>query len=136
MSKEERIELPYDIEAEIDAAIMEVAVAWGIRTDTVAPIVDEYGVALVRAALVQVQDEMAHGYAVQKPFGYMVSLLRKGVIQAEAVKDTKGQAEADRLYERYHRGRALAGKGPCFCCPDAVAVYERYVRELTASRSP
>ena len=118
--------MPYDVETEIDAAIMEVAVCWGIRTDTVAPIVDEYGVGLVRAALAQVQDEMAHGYAVQKPFGYMVSLLRKGVIQAAAVVDVKGQANADALYERYHRGRALSGKGPCFCCTDAVEVYERY----------
>ena|SRR3990167_3356156 len=103
--------MAYDVEIEVDAAIMEVAVAWGIRTDTVAPIVDEYGVALVRAALVQVQDEMANGYAVQKPFGYMVSLLRKGVIQAEAVRDVKGQAGADVLYERYHRGREF-----CSCC--------------------
>ena len=118
--------MPYDVEAEVDAAIMEVAVAWGIRTDTITPIVDEYGVALVRAALAQVQDEMAHGYAVQKPFGYMVSLLRKGVIQAEAIRDTKGQAEAAFLYERYHRGRALSGKGPCFCCADAAEVYGRY----------
>ncbi|HAM40019.1 MAG TPA: hypothetical protein DCP69_01435 [Candidatus Omnitrophica bacterium] len=118
--------MPYDIEAEVDAAIMEVAQAWGIRTDTVAPIVDEYGVPLVRAALSQVQDEMANGYAVQKPFGYMVSLLRKGVIQAAAVVDVKGQAEASALYERYHRGRALSGKGPCVCCTDAAEVYERY----------
>ena len=108
--------MPYDVEVEVEAAIMEVAVAWGIRTDTVAPIVDEYGAALVRAALAQVQDEMANGYAVQKPFGYMVSLLRKGVIQAAAVSDVKGQADADVLYERYHRGRALSGKGPCVCC--------------------
>ena len=118
--------MPYDVEVEVDAAIMEVAVCWGIRTDTVAPIVDEYGVGLVRAALAQVQDEMDHGYAVQKPFGYMVSLLRKGVIQATAVSDVKGNAEAGALYERYHRGRALAGKGPCFCCTDAAEVYERY----------
>ena len=126
MSKEERIEMPYDIEAEVDAAIMEIAMAFGIRTDTVAPIVDEYGVALVRAALAQVQDEMTHGYAVQKPFGYMVSLLRKGVIQAGAAVDVKGQKNAGWLYERYHRGRARAGKGPCFCCTDAAEVYERY----------
>ena len=124
--------MPYDVETEVDAAIMEVAVCWGIRTDTVAPIVDEYGVELVRAALAQVQDEMAHGYAVQKPFGYMVSLLRKGVIQAGAVMDVAGQANADVLYERYHRGRALTGKGPCFCCVDAAEVYERYKRAKAA----
>ena len=119
-AEERRYEMPYDVEVEVEAAIMEVAVAWGIRTDTVAPIVDEYGAALVRAALAQVQDEMANGYAVQKPFGYMVSLLRKGVIQAAAVSDVKGQADADVLYERYHRGKKYC---PC-CNPEPMSEQE------------
>lgn len=108
--------MPYDVETEVNATTMEVATTWGIRTDTVASIVDEYGTELVRAALAQVQDEMANGYAVQKPFGYMVSLLRKGVIQAAVAIDARGQADAFWFYERYHRGRALLGKGSCSCC--------------------
>ena len=63
---------------------------------------------------------MANGYAVQKPFGYMVSLLRKGVIQAAAVSDVKGQTDADVLYARYHRGKKY-----CSCCnPELMSEQE------------
>ena len=56
----------------------------------------------------------------------MVSLLSKGLVQAQSQVKQAGKADVDALYERYHRGRAISGKGPCFCCDDAQAVYERY----------
>ena len=97
--------MPYDADLEVDAAIMEIAQAWGIRTDRVAPIVDEYGIALSRAAFLQVQEEMTNGFAVQKPFGYMVSLLRKGVIQAQAVS-SKADPHLDWCRQRYENAQA------------------------------
>lgn len=72
--------MPYDVEAEVDAAIMEIAQAFGTRTDKVAPIVDEYGCELALTALGTVQGEMRNGYRPSSPFGYMISLLRKGAI--------------------------------------------------------
>lgn len=112
-----------DTKAQIDDVVLEVATGWRLRTDDVAVIVDKYGVELTRAAYHQVQDEITGGYAIQKPIGYMISLLKKGVIVPEAEPDTKAQGHADFLYERYHRGRWLsqlegaAGPGSCFCCP-------------------
>lgn len=76
-----------DIDVRVDAAIMEIAQAFGTRTDKVAPIVDEYGCDLSLAALSTVQAEMRDGYKPSAPFGYMISLLRKGVIQAQAIAE-------------------------------------------------
>ena len=120
-----------DNDAEVDAAIMRIGQAFGIHLDRVAPIVDRYGVALCDAALEMAQAEMARGFTPQQPFGYMVSLLSKGLVQAQAQIGQAGTAEASALYERYHRGRALTGKGPCFCCTDAAEVYERYKGKAT-----
>ena len=121
--------MSYDIDVEVEAAILEIATAFGVRTDTVASTVDQYGVDLAMQAMKQVQDEMQHGYAVQKPFGYMISLLRKGVIQAQVATEVSTefaagfwQRGAD--YERYHRGKwlmqhdGIAGPGSCSCCLD------------------
>ena len=115
----------YDSDLDVEATIMTIAQAFGIHTDRVAPIVDRYGTQLSEAALEMAQAEMARGFTPQSPFSYMVSLLSKGLVQAQAQVQQAGKADADRLYERYHRGRALSVKGPCICCTDA-AVYERY----------
>jgi len=114
-----------DADIEVDATIMKIAQAFGIHLDRVAPIVDRYGVTLSEAALEMAQAEMARGFTPQQPFGYMVSLLSKGLVQAQAQVDEKAGAIAGDYFERYHRGRALTGKGPCFCCTDAAQVYER-----------
>ena len=116
----------YDSDIAVDATIMKIAQAFGIHLDRVAPIVDRYGTALCEAALDMAQSEMARGFTPQSPFGYMVSLLSKGLVQAQSQVQQAGKADADVLYERYHRGRALSGKGPCFCCTDAAKVYERH----------
>ena len=105
---------------------MRIGQAFGIHLDRVAPIVDRYGAVLCEQALEMAQAEMARGFTPQQPFGYMVSLLSKGLVQAQTQVEQAGQADADVLYERYHRGRAPSGKGPCFCCTDAAEVYERY----------
>ena len=115
-----------DNDAEVDATIMRIGQAFGIHLDRVAPIVDRYGTTLCEAALEMAQSEMARGFTPQSPFGYMVSLLSKGLVQAQSQVQQAGKADADALYERYHRARALSGKGPCFCCTDAAEVYERY----------
>jgi len=115
-----------DNDVEVDATIMRIGQAFGIHLDRVTPIVDRYGVTLSEAALEMAQAEMERGFMPQQPFGYMVSLLSKGLVQAQAQVNQSGQAVAGDYYERYHRGRALTGKGPCFCCEDAKAVYERY----------
>ena len=117
-----------DSDIEVDATIMRIAQAFGIHLDRVAPIVDRYGAALCEAALEMAQAEMARGFTPQQPFGYMVSLLSKGLVQAQNQVQRASEANADSLYDRYHRGRALTGKGPCFCCTDAAEVYERYER--------
>lgn len=111
-----------DPDAAVDAAVMEVAQTWGVRTDRVEPVMDQYGVELVLQAKAQVESEMRNGFAVQSPFGYMISLLRKGVIQAQAVADQAAPDE-DWLYDRYHRvrwvkqmGGGTAGLGSCGCC--------------------
>ena len=119
-----------DSDIEVDAAIMKIAQAFGIHTDRVSPIVDRYGVTLSEAALDMAQAEMARGFTPQQPFGYMVSLLSKGLVQAQTQVEQAGSANADALYERYHRGRALSGKGPCFCCTDAAEVYEQFRRKV------
>ena len=115
-----------DNDAEVDATVMRIGQAFGIHLDRVSPIVDRYGVALSESALEMAQAEMARGFTPQSPFGYMVSLLSKGLVQAQSQVKQAGQADADALYERYHRGRALSGKGPCFCCTDAAEVYASY----------
>ena len=115
-----------DNDAEVDATVMRIGQAFGIHLDRVSPIVDRYGVMLSEAALDMAQAEMARGFTPQSPFGYMVSLLSKGLVQVQNQIQQAGKANADALYERYHRGRALSGKGPCFCCTDAAEVYERY----------
>jgi len=115
-----------DNDAEVDATVMRIGQAVGIHLDRVSPIVDRYGVMLSEAALDMAQAEMARGFTPQSPFGYMVSLLSKGLVQAQSQVKQAGKADGDALYERYHRGRALSGKGPCFCCTDAAEVYGRY----------
>ena len=115
-----------DNDVEVDATIMRIGQAFGIHLDRVSPIVDRYGVTLSEAALDMAQAEMERGFTPQSPFGYMVSLLSKGLVQAQSQVKQAGKADVDALYERYHRGRAISGKGPCFCCDDAQAVYERY----------
>ena len=115
-----------DNDAEVDATVMRIGQAFGIHLDRVSPIVDRYGVMLSEAALDMAQAEMARGFTPQSPFGYMVSLLSKGLVQVQNQIQQAGKANADALYERYHRGRALSGKGPCFCCTDAAEVYGRY----------
>jgi len=112
-----------DNDAEVDATVMRIGQAFGIHLDRVSPIVDRYGVMLSEAALDMAQAEMARGFTPQSPFGYMVSLLSKGLVQVQNQIQQAGKANADALYERYHRGRALSGKGPCFCCTDAAEVY-------------
>jgi len=115
-----------DNDAEVDATVMRIGQAFGIHLDRVSPIVDRYGVMLSEAALDMAQAEMARGFTPQSPFGYMVSLLSKGLVQVQNQIQQAGKANADALYERYHRGRALSGKGPCFCCTDAAEVYAGY----------
>ena len=115
-----------DNDAEVDATVMRIGQAFGIHLDRVSPIVDRYGVMLSEAALDMAQAEMARGFTPQSPFGYMVSLLSKGLVQVQNQIQQAGKANADALYERYHRGRALSGKGPCFCCTDAAEVYASY----------
>lgn len=122
-----------DSDIEVDATIMRIGQAFGIHLDRVAPIVDRYGTTLCEAALEMAQTEMARGFTPQSPFGYMVSLLSKGLVQAQAQVQQVGKANADSLYERYHRGRVLSGKGPCFCCTDAEEVYEHWRARLATS---
>ena len=105
---------------EVDATIMRIAQAFGIHLDRVAPIVDRYGVGLSEAALEMAQAEMARGFTPQSPFGYMVSLLSKGLVQAQSQVGQAGKAEADALYERYHRGKKY-----CSCCnPEPMSEQE------------
>jgi len=96
----------YDVDVEVDAAIMQIAQAFGVRTDKVAPIVDQYGVDSSLSALKTVQAEMASGYSPQVPFGYMISLLRKGVIQAEAARQQAPDPHSDWLRQRYEKAQA------------------------------
>lgn len=116
-----------DVEIEVDAAIFEIAQAWGIRTDKVAPIVDEYGVDLSRAALKTVQAEMADGYKPSSPMGYMISLLRKGVIQAEQRVPTPEYV--DRLRDRYESAQANPEYDTAAKRLDAVKITDPYLLE-------
>jgi len=94
----------YDVETAIEATALKVGQAFGIRLDKVNPILDEYGVDLVLAALKTVEGEIADGYRPSSPFGYMISLLRKGVIQAQAIQVVDPAVKA--LHARYHNDQA------------------------------
>ena len=99
---------------------MRIGQAFGIHLDRVAPIVDRYGAALCEQALEMAQAEMARGFTPQQPFGYMVSLLSKGLVQVQAQIGQAGQADADVLYARYHRGKKY-----CSCCnPEPMSEQE------------
>ena len=111
-----------DPDSAVRATEIKVATAWGVRTDRVGQTIDEFGVQLVEAAFDQVTEEMGAGFAPQSPFGYMVSLLRRGVIQAQTVYDVTVNTETGRLFQRYHDGRRLLGKEGCFCCAGKTEV--------------
>ena len=94
----------YDVETAVEVTALKVGQAFGIRLDKVNPIMDEFGVELVEAAFKTVQGEIAGGYRPSSPFGYMISLLRKGVIQAQVIQETN--PAVDFLHERYHNAQA------------------------------
>ena len=98
--------MQYDVDAEVEAAIFRIAQAFGVRTDKVAPIVDQYGIDYSLAALKVVESEMQSGYSPGSPLGYLISLLRKGVIQVQAKRSNEPDPEVERLRQRYERAQA------------------------------
>ena len=97
-------------EQEAEEAISQLASRFGEHPNKVSRLVDQFGAAVCVRALDKVQEAQARGKRLDSPFGYMVSLLRSGSIQAELARET-AEAQAAGIHpswlqQRYERAQA------------------------------
>ena len=101
---------PTEAEQAVEESIWLVASRFGVHPDAVSKAVDQFGPAACIRALDKVQEAQARGSRIVSPFGFMVSLLRAGTIQAElAHEQVEAKAvggHSNWLRERYERAQA------------------------------
>jgi hypothetical protein len=84
-----------------EALVNEIVTAYGIQPFHVERLVDQYGEKYVAAALGEVRALLTEP---ESPFGWMVSQLRSGRIQAEQASASKNAAQTSGFAARYCAG--------------------------------